>query len=77
MMESSNPKSLFGDYTKMLTQFKLPGVDVAVVWGPLAGYFKLEPLPLAYFPWLAAILLGYAVLTTVMKRHYIRRYGWQ
>jgi hypothetical protein len=31
MMESSNPKSLFGDYTKMLTQFKLPGVDVAAM----------------------------------------------
>jgi Mg2+-importing ATPase len=26
----------------------------------------------AYFPWLVAILLGYAVLTTLMKRYYIR-----
>ena len=45
--------------------------------GPLAGYFKLEALPLAYFAWLAAILLSYAVLTTLMKRYYIRRFGWQ
>jgi Mg2+-importing ATPase len=45
--------------------------------GPLASYFKLEALPLAYFGWLAAILLGYAVLTTLMKRYYIRRFGWQ
>jgi Mg2+-importing ATPase len=45
--------------------------------GPLAGYFKLQPLPPAYFLWLAGILLGYGALTTVMKRFYIRRFGWQ
>ena len=44
--------------------------------GPLADYFKLQALPLAYFPWLAGILLGYCVLTTAMKRFYIRRFGW-
>ena len=44
---------------------------------PLAGYFKLQALPLAYYGWLVAILLGYCVLTTVMKRFYIHRYGWQ
>ncbi len=45
--------------------------------GPLAGHFNLQPLPLAYFAWLAAILSGYCVLTTLMKRFYIRRFGWQ
>jgi Mg2+-importing ATPase len=45
--------------------------------GPLAGYFKLQALPLAYYGWLVAILLGYCGLTTAMKRIYIRRYGWQ
>ncbi len=45
--------------------------------GPLADYFKLQALPLAYYGWLVAILLGYCALTTVMKRFYIRRYGWQ
>jgi Mg2+-importing ATPase len=44
---------------------------------PLAGYFRLQPLPSAYYGWLAAILLGYCLLTTWMKRVYIRRYGWQ
>lgn len=48
---------------------------VMLPMGPLAEYFKL--LPLAYFPWLAAMLLGYCVLTTVMKRCYIRHFGWQ
>ena len=45
--------------------------------GPLAGYFRLQALPPAYYGWLVAILLGYCVLTSVMKRYYIRRYGWQ
>jgi Mg2+-importing ATPase len=45
--------------------------------GPLAEYFKFRPLPPAYFLWLAGILLGYCVLTTMMKRFYIRRFGWQ
>jgi Mg2+-importing ATPase len=45
--------------------------------GPLAGYFKLQALPLGYYGWLVAILLCYGTLTTVMKRFYIRRYGWQ
>ncbi|WP_422014898.1 magnesium-translocating P-type ATPase [Roseateles sp.] len=45
--------------------------------GPLAGYFKLQALPWAYYPWLGAILLGYCTLVTLMKRVYVRRYGWQ
>ncbi|MEX8520125.1 MAG: magnesium-translocating P-type ATPase [Leptothrix sp. (in: b-proteobacteria)] len=45
--------------------------------GPLAGYFRLQALPAAYYGWLLAILLGYCTLTTLMKRVYIRRYGWQ
>jgi Mg2+-importing ATPase len=30
-----------------------------------------------YFPWLGGILTGYFVLTTLMKRYYSRRFGWQ
>jgi Mg2+-importing ATPase len=55
-------------------------VFVVGLWlpmGPMAHYFKLQTLPPAYFPWLAGILLGYALLTTWMKRYYIRRFGWQ
>jgi len=62
----------------------LTGMTIAIMafgvflpMGPLAGYFKLQPLPLNYFGWLAAILLGYGLLTTLMKRVYIRRFGWQ
>ena len=45
--------------------------------GPLAGYFKLQSLPIAYFPWHVGILLDYCLLTAVMKRRYIRSFGWQ
>jgi Mg2+-importing ATPase len=45
--------------------------------GPLAATFKLQPLPLDFFAWLVGILLGYALLTTLMKRFYVRRFGWQ
>ena len=34
----------------------------------------LVKLPLGYFPWLAAILLGYCVLTQVVKSAYIAKF---
>ena len=52
-------------------------VGVFLPMGPLADYFKLQALPWPYFVWLLGILLGYAFLTSVMKRYYIRRFGWQ
>jgi len=52
-------------------------IGILLPMSPLAGYFKLEALPVSYFPWLVAILLGYAALTTLMKRVYIRKFGWQ
>ena len=50
---------------------------VFLAFGPLAAYFKLEALPLAYFPFLVLTLLAYMVLTQAMKGFYARRYGWQ
>ena len=48
-----------------------------LVMGPAAPVFKFAPLPAAYFPWAAAIILGYVVLTQFVKRAYLQRYGWQ
>lgn len=45
--------------------------------GPLAHYFKLQPLPLLYFALLPLIVLGYMLLTQAMKGFYRRRWGWQ
>jgi P-type Mg2+ transporter len=56
------------------------GIVALGLWlplGPLADDFRLVPLPPAYYLWLLAILVGYGTLTTVMKRYYIRRFGWQ
>ena len=52
-------------------------IGICLPMSPLASYFKLEALPMTYFPWLAAILLGYAGLVQWMKGIYVRRYGWQ
>ncbi|MDB5767814.1 MAG: mgtA [Collimonas fungivorans] len=52
-------------------------VGILLPMSPLAHYFKLQALPLTYFPWLLLILVAYAVLTQAMKGWYARRYGWQ
>jgi P-type Mg2+ transporter len=61
----------------MVMTLAIMAAGIFLPMGPLAEYFKLQALPLAYFPWLFGILLAYCVLTTVMKRYYIRRFGWQ
>ncbi|MBF0153865.1 MAG: magnesium-translocating P-type ATPase [Magnetococcales bacterium] len=52
-------------------------MGIFIPMGPVAHYFKLQALPWGYFPLLVMILLGYMVLTQVMKRYYARRFGWQ
>ena len=52
-------------------------VGIFIPMGPFASYFKLEALPLTYFPILVVILAGYMALTQAMKRFYRRRFGWQ
>ncbi len=59
------------------TTLAVMALGVALVMGPLAGAFKMVPLPPAYFAWLGGVLAGYVVLVSVMKRVYVRRYGWQ
>ncbi len=61
----------------MLMTAVIMAVGVALPMSPVADYFKLQALPGSYFPWLVGILLGYATLTTVMKKIYIRKFGWQ
>jgi len=59
------------------TTLCIMAVGIFIPMGPFANYFRLQALPLAYFPYLAATLLGYMLLTQVMKNFYSRRYGWQ
>jgi Mg2+-importing ATPase len=44
-------------------------------FSPLGDHLGMVTLPLSYFPWLAGILLSYCVLTQLVKRHYIHRFG--
>ncbi len=52
-------------------------IGLFLPFSPMVHYFKLQALPMSYFPWLIMILLAYAVLTQMMKGWYARRYGWQ
>lgn len=51
-------------------------IGIFLPMGPLASYFKMQALPGTFFIWLVGILISYAVLTSLMKRYYIRRFGW-
>jgi len=55
----------------------IAAVGIWLPMGPVAHYFKLEALPLGYFPWLLLMLGGYAALVQAVKGWYARRYGWQ
>jgi Mg2+-importing ATPase len=61
----------------LVTTCMIMAVGIFIPMGPFAHYFKLQALPLAYFPILAVILAGYMVLTQCMKNFYTRRFGWQ
>jgi Mg2+-importing ATPase len=50
-------------------------VGIAIPFTAVGAALGFTPLPLAYFPWLAAILLSYCVLTQRVKTWYIRRFG--
>lgn len=51
-------------------------IGIILPMSPLASAFNLQALPPSYFIWLVAILVGYAALTSAMKRFYIRKFGW-
>nr|WP_294914847.1 magnesium-translocating P-type ATPase [uncultured Neokomagataea sp.] len=60
----------------IVTTVLIIALGIFLPMSPLAGYFGFEALPGTFYPWLMLIVLGYAVLTTVMKRFYARRFGW-
>ena len=61
----------------LITTGLIMAIGIYIPMGSFAHYFKLQALPLTYFPILVAILAGYMVLTQAMKRCYSRRFGWQ
>jgi Mg2+-importing ATPase len=54
-------------------------VMAAGLWlpsSPLGPLLKFEPLPPVFLPWLLALLAGYALAASAVKRGYVRRWGW-
>ncbi|WP_304344642.1 magnesium-translocating P-type ATPase [Chryseobacterium koreense] len=50
-------------------------IAIAIPFTPIAASLKMQPLPVAYFPWLAGILLMYCLLTQLVKTWYIKKYN--
>lgn len=50
-------------------------LGVVIPFSAFGAMVGLQPLPWHYFPWLAAILLGYCIVAQSMKTLYIRRFG--
>lgn len=49
-------------------------IGVSIPFTPIAGYLKIQPLPLSYFPYLLGILTGYCILTQLVKQWFIRKF---
>jgi len=58
-----------------LTTFLVAAVALATGFTGLAVGLDMQRLPLAFLPWLLAILAGYLVCVQLVKRAYVRRYG--
>lgn len=50
-------------------------IAIYIPFSPFASAFKMAPLPLSYFPWLAAILFSYCLLTQLIKNWFIKRFN--
>jgi Mg2+-importing ATPase len=50
-------------------------IGTVIPYTPFGAEIGMQALPLAYYPWLAATLLAYMAVVTLMKRVYVRRYG--
>ena len=50
------------------------GAVTLIPFTPLGAALSLAALPPVYFLWLLAIVVGYIVLTNLVKRQYVRRY---
>ena len=59
----------------ILLTASIMALGIYLPYSSLGAHLGLVSLPWSYFPWLAGILLCYCVLTQVVKRIYIRRFG--
>ncbi|HEU5048104.1 MAG TPA: magnesium-translocating P-type ATPase [Rickettsiales bacterium] len=50
-------------------------IGIYIPFSPLGESLRLASLPLAYFGWLVAILLGYCIVTQTVKTWYVKKFG--
>ncbi len=50
-------------------------IGIFIPFSPFASSLKMQPLPIAYFPWLVSILIGYCLLTQFVKNLYIKKFN--
>ena len=50
-------------------------IGIYIPFSPISSWIGLVPLPCQYFPWLVLTLGCYCVVTQIVKRWYIRRFG--
>jgi len=58
----------------ILLTASIMAIGIYLPFSPLGEHVGMVPLPTAYFPWLVGILLGYCLLTQLVKGWYIQRY---
>jgi magnesium-translocating P-type ATPase len=57
-----------------VTTFLVMAAGVLLPYSPLAPFFGLEPLPAAYWAWIAGFLLCYSILAHLIKTAFARRH---
>jgi len=60
----------------VLTTLVVMAIGIYLPFSPIAPALHLTALPRAYFGWLAATLLCYAILTQIVKTWFARKYGY-
>jgi Mg2+-importing ATPase len=50
-------------------------IGIIIPFSPFAEALKMQPLPLAYFPWLIGILTCYCLLTQFVKNWFIKKFS--
>jgi len=58
-----------------LTTLAVMALAIALPYSPVASFFGLVPLPLAYWPWILLFLLAYGVLAHIVKARFGKRFG--
>ena len=61
----------------LATTLSVAAAAVILPFSPRAKAFDLQALPLPFLAWAALILAGYVLLTSTVKRLYVRRWAWQ